>query len=95
MFARSMGSALGVGALGAVLAHRLEGSISADVASALLDPLRREAALAQPGVLAALKSALDPLFWSGGIAGALSLVAVWFYPPDEEKASTQARATSP
>jgi EmrB/QacA subfamily drug resistance transporter len=94
MFARSMGSALGVGALGAVLAHRLEDSISADVASALLDPLRRDAALAQPGVLDALSSALGPLFWSGGIAGALALIAVCFYPSDDEPASAQARTTS-
>lgn len=76
MFARNMGGALGVGTLGAILAVRLSGVLSPDVAAALLDPDRRNDALAVPGVVDALAGALDPLFWGGGIAAALAVVAV-------------------
>ncbi|HZO16675.1 MAG TPA: MDR family MFS transporter [Polyangiaceae bacterium] len=82
MFARTMGGALGVGGLGAILAQRLDRVLSNDVASALLDPHRRAAAIAQPGVIEALGNALDPLFWCGGVATAATMAALFFYPRD-------------
>ena len=62
MFARSMGGAVGVGGMGAMLASRLDGTLSPDVASALLDPHRRAEVLGRAGVVEALGVALDPLF---------------------------------
>jgi EmrB/QacA subfamily drug resistance transporter len=82
MFARSMGGALGVGGLGAVLALRLSDKLSPDLASALLDPHRRAAALAHAGVVDALGNALDPLFWGGSAAAALAMITLFGYPSD-------------
>jgi EmrB/QacA subfamily drug resistance transporter len=82
MFSRTMGGALGVGALGALLAARLGRTIDADTTSALLDPHRREAALAIPGLVEALGDALDPLFLGGAIAAVLALFTVLAHPRD-------------
>jgi MFS family permease len=83
MFARTMGGALGVGGLGALLAARLGARVNPDTVSALLDPHQRETALAMPGVIEALGSALDPIFWGSAIAAALALVTVLAHPRDE------------
>jgi EmrB/QacA subfamily drug resistance transporter len=83
MFTRTMGGALGVGGLGAILAHRLERELSVDVAGALLDPERRAAALDHPGVVDALSHALAPVFWGGAIAAALCLLVLCAYPRDQ------------
>lgn len=82
MFARTMGGALGVGGLGALLAARLGRSVDADTVSALLDPHQRDAALRIPGVIDALAVALDPLFVAGAIAAALALLTVLAHPRD-------------
>jgi EmrB/QacA subfamily drug resistance transporter len=83
MFARTMGGALGVGGLGALLAARLERTVDFETASALLDPHQREVALAIPGVVDALGAALDPIFWAGAIAGLVSMLIVLAHPRDE------------
>ncbi|MDQ3033484.1 MAG: MFS transporter [Myxococcota bacterium] len=85
MFARTMGGALGVGALGALLAARLGRSLSPDTVSLLLDPHARDAVLAQPGVIEALGAALDPLFWTGAIACALAFLTALAHPPDGDR----------
>lgn len=90
MFARTMGGALGVGALGALLAARLGRSLSAETVSHLLDPHARDAILAQPGVVDALGAALDPLFWAGAAACALALLTVLAHPRDEAPTSPAA-----
>lgn len=83
MFARTMGGALGVGGLGALLAARLGRSLDGDTASALLDPHRRDAVLAVPGVVEALGDALDPIFYGGAIAAILAVLAVLAHPRDD------------
>ncbi len=83
MFARTMGGALGVGGLGALLAARLGETLDAETASALLDPHRRSADLANQTVVDALGVALAPLFWGGTIAAVLALVTVLAHPRDE------------
>jgi EmrB/QacA subfamily drug resistance transporter len=79
LFARSMGGALGVGALGAVLAGRLGGTMSPEQVSAVLDP-HADRGLASPEVIAALSSALGPIFWVVFALAALNLMIVLFYP---------------
>ena len=87
MFARTMGGALGVGALGAVLALRIGRTLPADVVGALLDPHRREEALRYPGVVEALGDALDPLFWAGGVVAVIGLLVVLAHPRDKRQPS--------
>lgn len=82
MFSRTMGGALGVGGLGALLAARLSDRIDGETVNALLDPHQRAQALAVPGIADALGAALDPLFIGGAIAAALALVTVLAHPPD-------------
>ena len=88
MFARTMGGALGVGGLGALLAASLGRSLSPETVSALLDPEGRDAILAQPGVVDALGGALDPLFWASTAAAVLSLLLVLAHPRDEAPVSS-------
>jgi MFS family permease len=83
MFARSIGGALGVGALGALMAQRLGRTVAPDVASALLDPHRRASALEHPGVVDALGRALHPVFWCGAVAALLTAVVLLAYPRDQ------------
>lgn len=90
MFARTMGGALGVGALGALLAARLGRTLSPEIVSTLLDPHGRDTVLAQPGVVDALGAALDPLFWSGAAAGALALLALLAHPRDADAGAAPA-----
>jgi EmrB/QacA subfamily drug resistance transporter len=87
MFSRSMGGALGVGGLGAILALRLGRTVSAETASALLDPERRASVLGDRTIVEALGAALDPLFWGGAIAAILAFVAILAYPRDQAPAA--------
>lgn len=87
MFARTMGGALGVGGLGAILAQRLGASLPNDVVSALLDPEQRGSALAVPGVVDALGSALDPIFWATAAAALLGLIVICAHPRDAASAA--------
>ncbi len=82
MFSRTMGGALGVGGLGALLAARLSSRVNADTVSSLLDPHQREAAMHVPGLADALGAALDPLFYGGAIAAGLALVTLLAHPRD-------------
>ena len=81
MFARTMGGAMGVGALGAVLARRLGASLSPETVAAVLDPSRRGAAMGTQGaeLSAALARGLAPVFWATAALGVVNLgvVAVW------------------
>lgn len=89
MFARTMGGALGVGAMGAVLALRIGRTLPADVVANLLDPHQREQALKYPGVVEALGHALDPLFWVGGVVAVIGLLVVLLHPRDQRQPSQQ------
>jgi EmrB/QacA subfamily drug resistance transporter len=82
LFARTMGGALGVGALGAVLASRLRDTLEPRVVQGLLDPHGRDAVLSIPGVVDALGAALQPLFWATAACAVLSLLVVAAYPRD-------------
>ncbi len=86
MFARSMGGALGVGALGALLALRLHHRSTDGLAGALLDPHRRADALAHTGVVDALGEALWPLFALGALAAAMTSVIFMAFPRDRDRA---------
>lgn len=89
-FARTMGGALGVGALGALLAARLGRSLPPETVSALLDAHARSGAVADPRVLVALGAALDPLFWIGAAASTLALLTVLAQPRDAPPAPVPA-----
>lgn len=82
LFARSMGSVLGVGTLGALLAHRLGPTVDPDMVRQLLDPHMREAVLGNVALLEGLSAAVDPLFWGAAIAAVLAVVVVAFHPRD-------------
>ncbi len=94
MFSRTMGGALGVGGLGALLAARLGDRIDPETVNALLDPHRRAGALAVPGIAEALGAALDPLFWGGAVAALLALVTLLAHPRDTPPPAL-ARVSSP
>lgn len=81
MFSRTIGGALGVGALGALLAARLGRTLSPETVRALLDPHNQSAAL-EPNTADALGLALDPLFLTGGAIAVLTCLAVLAYPDD-------------
>jgi EmrB/QacA subfamily drug resistance transporter len=82
LFTRTMGGALGVGALGAVLAGRLRDALDPSIVQALLDPHGRDGVLSVPGVVDALGGALQPLFWATAACAVLSLLVVLAYPRD-------------
>jgi len=84
MFARSMGGAVGVGGMGAMLARRLDGALPPDVANALLDPYRRADVLGRAGVVEAFGGALDPLFIAAFCAGAVMFVILMAHPRDAQ-----------
>ena len=94
MFARTMGGALGVGALGSVLAQRLGSSLPPEKVSALLDPLERSRAAADPSLTAALAHGLAPLFWVVAALGVANLfvVALW---PRKVEGGDDARVIAP
>lgn len=79
IFSRSMGGALGAGALGAVLAAGLGDALDAETVSRLLDPHERSSVL-DHGVAATLENALHPI-WAVLVALAIAnLLVVAFYP---------------
>lgn len=80
LFARSMGGALGVGALGGVLAARLGAG----------DAVVREAASMSPEQRAALASSLGLIFWAIAAVAALNAALALLYPRDT---TTPASAT--
>lgn len=88
MFARTMGGALGVGGLGALLAYRLRTTISAEAATDLLDPHKRGALALDPAMVEGLARAVDPLLWTGVVAAAITLaLVVVAYPLDAPRSS--------
>jgi EmrB/QacA subfamily drug resistance transporter len=82
MFSRTMGGALGVGALGALLAARLGRTLSPETVRVLLDP-HGQASAFEPNTAQALGLALDPLFLAGAAVAMLTCLAVLAYPRDE------------
>lgn len=81
LFARSMGGALGAGALGAVFAAALGERLPADTVAALLDPHRR-GEIATSAISDALAAGLAPIFQVAAALGLAALVVSFFYPRD-------------
>jgi MFS family permease len=90
LFSRSIGGALGVGALGALFSAIVGGALSEATVASLLDPHGREGAVADPLVVEVLASGLTPLFHALAALGAANGVVVLFYP----RARPSAAATS-
>lgn len=86
LFARSMGGALGAGALGAVFAAALGERLPAETVALLLDPHRR-AQVVTPAVSDALAAGLAPIFEVAAVLGLLALVVSFFYPRDAKRAA--------
>jgi len=84
LFSRSMGSALGVGTLGAILAHRLGDTIDPDVVRKMLDPHDRSDVLGQSALADTLAHAVGPLFWGATAAAVLAFFVILFHPKDAE-----------
>jgi EmrB/QacA subfamily drug resistance transporter len=89
LFARSMGGALGAGALGAVFAAALGASLPAETVSALLDASHR-ASVASPEIHDALAQGLAPIFQAAAVLALLATVAACFYPSDASRAAKSA-----
>jgi MFS family permease len=81
MFARSMGGALGVGALGSVLAAGLGGALSPEAVAKLLGPERDRSALAGATgeAVNALAGSLTTVMWTLAAVGVLNGLVVLFY----------------
>jgi EmrB/QacA subfamily drug resistance transporter len=80
MFARTMGGALGAGALGAMLARALGKELSPETVAALLDPIQRAHTAADPRVMLALSTAMAPMFRVTAAASLVNLAVVAFWP---------------
>jgi MFS family permease len=80
MFSRTIGGAIGVGALGAVLARRLGADLPADTVTALLDPARRASVVVDPHVTELVAHGLAPLFWIAAAVSVVNLFVVAFWP---------------
>jgi MFS family permease len=81
MFARSLGSALGVGALGALLARGLGERLDPARVRDLLDAEHRAAGfVADAAAIDALRAAFTPIFWAVGAFALTALVASLFFP---------------
>jgi EmrB/QacA subfamily drug resistance transporter len=80
LFARSIGGALGVGALGAVFSGLVGAELSEDVVASLLDPHGRSAEVGDPHVIESLAVGLRPVFWTLAVLGLVNVVVVAFYP---------------
>jgi EmrB/QacA subfamily drug resistance transporter len=91
MFARQVGGALGMGALGAGLAASLAGQVDPAALTALLEP-RGAQVVVDPATARALGVALLALFAAVVGVAALNAVAVCFYPP--QRATARARPLS-
>jgi MFS family permease len=85
LFARSMGGALGAGALGAVFTAALGDRLPAETVAALLDPHRR-AEVVDASIQDALSAGLSPIFQVGAALGVAALVVSFFYPADTRRA---------
>jgi len=81
LFARSMGGALGAGALGAVFAAALGDRLPADTVAMLLDPHRR-AGVASEAIRDALAAGLSPIFAVGAALAVAALAVSLLYPRD-------------
>lgn len=81
LFARSMGGALGVGALGVVFASALRDRVPPETVTGLLDPHRR-AGLVLDHLQDALASALTPVFVTSALLGVVALVVSSMFPRD-------------
>jgi hypothetical protein len=83
LFARSMGGALGAGALGAVFTAALGDRLPPETVAQLLDPHRRAAA-ASDAIRDALAAGLTPIFVVGAALGVVALAVSFFYPRDAQ-----------
>lgn len=84
LFARSMGGALGAGALGAVFTAALGDRLPPETVAMLLDPHRR-GDVVSPEVQSALAAGLAPIFQVGAVLGLAALVVSFFYPRDAKR----------
>jgi EmrB/QacA subfamily drug resistance transporter len=80
LFARSIGGALGVGALGAIFSALVGAELSEELVASLLDPHGRSAAVGDPHVIESLAAGLRPVFRTLGVLGLVNVVVVAFYP---------------
>lgn len=94
LFSRSMGGALGVGALGAVLAAALGEHLSPETVSALLSPHGARSASGD-AVAAALGDALAPVWWTLAALALVNVVVVAFYPKDSVARATSSASIPP
>jgi EmrB/QacA subfamily drug resistance transporter len=94
LFARSMGGALGAGALGAVFAAALGASLPAETVSALLDASHRSS-VATPEIHDALAQGLAPIFQSAAALAALAMIASLLYPPDAARPASPPSPSEP
>lgn len=78
LFSRSIGGALGVGALGAIFSAIVGESMSEETVASLLDP--HGGVAVDPAIAASLAAGLSPLFRILAALGAANLVLVIFYP---------------
>jgi Major Facilitator Superfamily len=97
MFSRTMGGALGVGALGSVLAALIGGEISPEAVTKLLGPERDRSSLAGASAAAteALAGGLTTVMWALAGVGLVNGLVTLFYPepprsPDAASASAAA-----
>lgn len=88
MFSRSLGGALGAGALGGVLALALSTRVPAETVARLLDPRGRAEAFPDGGasLAADLADALAPIFWVAAALGALNALVVAGWPASVDAA---------
>jgi len=91
LFARSMGGALGAGALGAVFTAALGDRLPAETVAMLLDPHRR-GEIATVAIRDALASGLMPIFQVGALLALGALAVSLFYPADTRRAPIHADA---
>jgi EmrB/QacA subfamily drug resistance transporter len=79
MFSRTMGGALGVGALGALFAASLAARLDPERVATLLSP-ERGAVVRDASVSVALAESFGPLFWALAACGLVNAAVVLFYP---------------
>jgi hypothetical protein len=93
LFARSMGGALGAGALGAVFTAALGDRLPAETVAMLLDPHRR-GEIATVAIRDALAAGLMPIFQVGALLGLGALAVSLFYPADTRRVTTITEPTA-
>jgi len=92
MFSRTIGGAIGVGALGALLARRLGAELPEDTVTALLDPHRRASVTADPHVTELVAKGLTPVFLTAAAIAVVNLAVVAFWPREVASAEREAKA---